>query len=78
MFVRKNIIISVHVRECGFRNQWNHCGIRNQENPTSGIGKSWALEYPEYRLKESGIPRTIRVRNLSSTDIESKSSEWNP
>ena len=45
-------------------------GIRDPGNFACGISG--------IPLKESGIPRTFSVRNLSSNDKESKSSEWNP
>jgi len=77
MFVTK--IEKSCARECGF---WNPGKIFLQE---SGIREILLVEskivgfgISGIPLKESGIPRTISVRNLCSTDKESKSSEWNP
>lgn len=58
-------------RECGFRNPGNFF-FRNQG---SGKFACWISGIP---LKESGIPRTFSVHNLSSNDKELKSGEWNP
>ena len=58
-------------RECGFRNPGNFF-FRNQGSEKFAC---WISGIP---LKESGIPRTFSVRNLSSNDKELKSSEWVP
>ena len=61
----------VHVRESEFRNQGNFCLW--YQNPGIFLWNldSWVLE-SKTRLKESGIPLTIRIQNPSSTDKASE------
>ena len=67
-----------HVRKSGFQNPgifclWNpESGIRNPGTFCLWNSESWASE-TGMQLKESGIPLTIVIQNLSSTG-----KDWNP
>ena len=60
-----------HVKESGFKNPGNFC----LWNPESG--KIWHME-SGIRLKESGIPLTIKIQNPRSTDKYWNTVPWNP
>ena len=64
---------SLHVRQSEFRNPGNFaCGIQNHPRICSwGIGNP-GLRESGIQLKKSWIPLTIKIRNSSSTNKESK------
>ena len=73
----------VPVRKSGFRNQGNFCLLNPESHAEIWVGQ------PGIQPKESGIPLTIGIRNLSSTGkkliIQSsvslrdqESTAWNP